>query len=76
MQKEHYEPKLDKRKVLKKLNSGENNFSKAEMEISNLGKFIQLFFEEEIVVCMSTDGAVIINSNGEIGFVRNFINEI
>ena len=67
------ETKFNKQIFLKKLNLAEKNFSKAEMKVSELSNSLQPFFDEEIVICMSTDGAVITTDKGEIGFVRDFI---
>lgn len=68
--------KINKKKALKALEKAEREFWKAESNVSALAVFIQPFFDEEIIVCMSTDGVAITTEDGEIGFVRDFLNNI
>ena len=69
---------MTKQEIKKALRATEKSVNKmriAESEISDLNKFIQPFFEEEVTVCWGTDGAAITNDKGEIGFVENFLKE-
>jgi len=63
----------EKQSALKKLRKAELAFYKGEAEVSKLSGIIQPFFEQEISVCMSTDGAVITDDSGEKGFVSAFL---
>lgn len=65
-----------KKSALKRLRKVEAAFWKAESDISNLTELIQPLFDEEIVVCPSTDGAIITTDHGEIGFVRDVLNAL
>lgn len=66
--------KIEKQKALKQLKKAEFVFSDAEMQVSKLCKIIQPFFDQDIKICMSTDGAVITDDSGEIEFVSVFLN--
>ena len=66
--------KTEIKKALKSLKKAQHAFYKGEEEISKLYSIIQPFFEQEIKICMSTDGAVITDDSGEIEFVSVFLN--
>lgn len=68
--------KQEKIKALKQLRQAEYAFYKGEEEISKLYRIIQPYFEQEIKICMSTDGAVITDDTGEIEFVSRFLNDL
>jgi hypothetical protein len=68
--------KLEKNKAIRKLEKAESAFWKAESNVSALADIIQPFFEQEIQVCMSSDGATITDDSGEKGFVRDFLNAL
>ena len=68
--------KVDKNKVIRRLDKVESAFWKAESDVSALAEIVQPLFEHEIQVCMSSDGATITDDNGEIGFVRDFLNAL
>lgn len=68
--------KLNKKKVIRRLDKAESAFWKAESDVSALADVIQPFFVQEIQVCMSSDGATITDDTGEIGFVREFLNTL
>jgi hypothetical protein len=65
-----------KKMILKKVRKFENEFRKAELNVSSITDFIQPFFEQEVTVLMSNDGMAITDDNGEIGFVEDFINSL
>lgn len=65
----------EKQTALKELNKAEEQFYKAELRVSALANFIQPYFDKEIFVCMSTDGAVITDIDGEIGFLINYLKQ-
>jgi len=60
----------------KKLTKYERAFSKAESNLVGLSSELQAYFDEEISVSPSTDGALITNWSGEIEAVQTFINRI
>ena len=66
--------KTEIKKALKQLKRAEYLFIEAETEVGKLSQIIQPFFEQEIKICMSTDGAVITDDSGELAFVRVFLN--
>tara|TARA_R110000822_G_scaffold281490_1_gene403188 strand:- start:348 stop:560 length:213 start_codon:yes stop_codon:yes gene_type:complete len=68
--------KREKEILIKKIDRAESLFWKAESQVSELGNHVQQFFDEEIIVCMSSDGAMITNDNGEIQTVKDFISGI
>ena len=68
--------KIQKEIALKRLNKAESDFCKAESKISALADIIQPYFKQEIQIVMSTDGAAITDNDGEMGFVRDFLNAL
>lgn len=68
--------KADKKRAIKRLDKAESAFWKAESNVSALADIIQPFFEQEIQICMTSDGATITDNSGEKGFVRDFLNAL
>ncbi len=66
----------EKTKQLKRLKKLEEKFLAAESSLGKMANVIQPYFEQEIQVCMSTDGAIITDDTGEIGFVKNFLSDL
>lgn len=66
----------EKNKILKIVNKAESLIRKGESDLSGLAEIIQPLFDEEINVTWSTDGAIVVNSRGEIGFFTQFLNEL
>lgn len=65
-----------KNKLLKKLSKAESLILKGESDLSCLSEYIQPYFDEEINVTWSTDGAVIVGEEGEVGFLGDFIKKL
>lgn len=66
----------EKKKHIKRIEKVESLFLKAESNVSALSDIIQPHFDKEIQIVMSSDGATITDDNGEIGFVKDFINAL
>lgn len=66
----------EKNKIIKQVNKAESLIRKGESDLSCLAVIIQHLFEEEINVIWSSDGAVVVNSHGEVGFFVHFLNEL
>lgn len=66
----------EKKKHIRRLKKAERLFWKAESDVSSLADIVQPYFNKEIYIVMSTDGATITDDDGEIGFVKDFLNAL
>jgi hypothetical protein len=67
---------IEKQRILQKMKKSEELIMKGQSDLSSLSKFVQPFFEEEITVVWSTDGAVITDKSGELGSFEDFLNRL
>lgn len=65
-----------KKEIQKLLAKFTNDYNKALSNLSSLSDEFQHLFDIEIDITMSTDGPVFISSDGEVGFVSDYINKL
>jgi hypothetical protein len=68
--------KRDKNKILKRLHKAEGLIRAGESDLGVLSDIIQPLFEREVLVTWSTDGAIVTDEDGELGFFIHFLNDL
>lgn len=68
--------KKEKLKLIKRIEKAERLIRNGESDLSTLAEYIQPLFQREVYVTWSTDGAVVVDDDGELGFLVEFINAL